>query len=65
MWRNFNSSIAYKVDNVDAHASIVIDEIEYSRMEDGVNMVVLDIILGRVVDSVTLEIIDGNIHINR
>lgn len=63
--RNFNSSIAYKVDNVDAHASIMIDEIEYSRAEDGVNMVVLDTILGRVVDSVTLEIIDGNIHINR
>lgn len=62
---NDNIVHAYEVDNIDELASIVIDGVEYSRMEEGINVVVLDTILGRVIDSVTLGKTDGYIHINR
>lgn len=62
----YNDAISYYINNIDGQASIMIDGIEYSRMDDGINAVVVDTILGRIVDSVTLYVNDeGIIWISR
>lgn len=63
--RNYSNTISYVVNNENLQNSITIDNVEYSRCGNGINIVVLDTILGRVVDSVTLTVFDGEIKIER
>lgn len=64
--RGYNDAVSYYINNTDGKASITINGAECSRMDDGINVVVVDKILGRVVDSVTLYVNDEeNICISR
>lgn len=64
--RGYSDEVSYHINNTDGNASIIINGTEYSRMDDGINVVVVDKILGRAVDSVTLYVNDeGNICISR
>lgn len=53
-----NRKISYSIDSCgresDGFSSIMIDDLEYSRMQEGLNVVVYDLDTGKVVDSVTI-----------
>ena len=53
-----NRKISYSIDSCgrisDGYSSIVIDDLEYSRMQKGLNVVAYDLDTGKVVDSVTI-----------
>ena len=56
---------SYTIDNTDGKASITVTGEEYSREEEGVNIVVLDHGTGRVADSVTVQISEDGLTLVR
>lgn len=56
---------SYTVNNTDGKASIMVSEKEYSRGEEGINIVVLDHKTGQVADCVTVKIVEGELGLER
>lgn len=56
---------SYAIDNTDGKASVMVSGEEYSRGEEGINIVVLDHETGRVADSVTVRVAESGLVLVR
>ena len=52
--RDYGAPIVCQIDNTEGIASIKINDVELSKQSDGINAVVVDWVLGRTIDSVTI-----------
>lgn len=60
-----SKEITCYINNTDELASVVIEGNEYSRQEEGINIVVFDNNYGKVVDSITIQTVDGKLQLER